>query len=95
MSVAVGEAHVLNLCVHPAWQCNGIGRRLMSRMLALARQHRADTAFLEVRESNEQALGLYRSLGFNEVSRRRGYYPARNGREDAIVLARSLGREGC
>lgn len=90
MSLGADECHVLNLCVHPHWQGLGLGRRLLRRLLALARQKGADTAFLEVRISNVQARGLYASEGFCEIGTRRGYYPARNGREDAVVLARSL-----
>jgi [ribosomal protein S18]-alanine N-acetyltransferase len=90
MSVGAGECHVLNLCVRPDWQGLGIGRRLLRRLLALARDKGADTAFLEVRVSNAAARGLYAAEGFCEIGTRRGYYPARNGREDAVVLARSL-----
>lgn len=90
LTVGAGECHVLNLCVHPQWQGIGLGRRMLRRLLLAARNQGADTAFLEVRESNETALGLYRSEGFCEIGTRRGYYPARNGREDAIVLALAL-----
>jgi len=90
MSVATGEAHILNLSIQPDMQGQGLGRRLLQRLLTLARQHGADTAFLEVRSSNQAALHLYRDLGFNEVGLRRGYYPSRNGREDAVVFALSL-----
>ncbi|MEW7976798.1 MAG: ribosomal protein S18-alanine N-acetyltransferase, partial [Candidatus Sedimenticola endophacoides] len=88
MSVAAGEAHLLNLCVKPARQGQGLGRRLMRRLMNLAREHRADELFLEVRVSNTPALELYHALGFNEIGRRRGYYPLPRGREDAILLAR-------
>jgi ribosomal-protein-alanine N-acetyltransferase len=90
LSVAVGEAHLLNLCIHPQWQGRGLGRRLLERMLRLAREHGADTAFLEVRASNQVAQRLYESAGFNEIGQRRGYYPDRSGREDAIVYAKAL-----
>ena len=40
------------------------------------------------------ALALYRKAGFNEVGVRRGYYPAANGREDALILALHLGPDG-
>jgi ribosomal-protein-alanine N-acetyltransferase len=90
MSIGAGECHVLNLCVHPKWQGLGLGRRLLRRLLALARTKGADTAFLEVRVSNRLARALYASEGFCEIGERRGYYPARNGREDAVVLARAL-----
>ena len=90
MSVGADECHVLNICVHPQCQGLGLGRRLLRRLLGLARQRGADTAFLEVRVSNEAARGLYAAEGFCEIGTRRGYYPARNGREDAVVLARAL-----
>jgi ribosomal-protein-alanine N-acetyltransferase len=94
MSVAAGECHVLNVCVHPDHHGRGIGRLMLRRLLALARKRDADTAFLEVRASNAGAIGLYLSEGFDEIGRRRGYYPARdptNGqREDAVMMARAL-----
>jgi ribosomal-protein-alanine N-acetyltransferase len=90
MSVAVGEAHLLNLCIGPAWQGRGLGRRMLRRMLRVAGEKDADTLFLEVRESNLGARGLYESEGFNEIGRRRDYYPTRSGREDAIVYAKAL-----
>ena len=45
---------------------------------------------LEVRPSNGPALALYRNYGFAEIGRRKGYYPADGGREDALVLRREL-----
>lgn len=90
MSIGAGECHVLNICVHPQWQGMGLGRRLLRRLLAQAREKGVDTAFLEVRESNSLARRLYAREGFCEIGTRRGYYPARNGREDAVVLARAL-----
>jgi len=90
MSVAVGEAHILNICVDSEFRDQGLGRRMLERLLNLARKHQADTVFLEVRESNMAAQCLYQSLGFNEVGLRRGYYPAGKGRENAIVLALTL-----
>jgi [ribosomal protein S18]-alanine N-acetyltransferase len=90
MSVGAGEAHILNLCVSPAVRRQGYGRKVLSHLLNLARRMRADTALLEVRPSNEAALRLYRSIGFNEVGIRRDYYPDHNGREDALILALSL-----
>ncbi len=90
MSVAVGECHVLNVCVHPDWQGRQLGRRMLRRLLAIARGHHAENAFLEVRVSNRPAIGLYESEGFCEVAVRHGYYPADKGREDAVIMARSL-----
>lgn len=90
MSVAAGESHILNLTVRPESQRKGIGQRLLKNFIRLARRHRADTLMLEVRPSNLPAIRLYESMGFNEIGRRHNYYPASNGREDALVLALSL-----
>jgi [ribosomal protein S18]-alanine N-acetyltransferase len=89
MSVAADEAHILNLCIAPCWQSSGHGRRLLEYLLSIAEQQHASTIFLEVRASNHRARARYHSAGFNEIGFRSGYYPADNGREDAIVFARS------
>ena len=91
MSVAVGECHILNLCVHPQAQGMGIGREFLHYLLGIAKQHKSESAFLEVRPSNNIAKQLYLNSGFNEVGMRRDYYPAKTGREDAIIMARELG----
>ena len=90
LSVAGGEAHVLNVCVAPSEQGHGLGRRVISRLLDLARWHRAERVFLEVRPSNVAAVALYDSIGFNEIGRRPNYYPGKRGREDALVMAMEL-----
>jgi ribosomal-protein-alanine N-acetyltransferase len=91
MSVAVDECHILNLCIRPDYQRLGLGRKLIGRLLRLGKQHGAETAFLEVRVSNQPAQGLYKRLGFVEVGRRRDYYPAgAGGREDALLLSLNL-----
>jgi len=90
LSVAAGEAHLLNLCIGTAHQHGGHGTRLVRRMIDLARWHRAERMFLEVRPSNGRAIALYDHIGFNEIGRRPNYYPAQRGREDAIVMAIEL-----
>ena len=90
MQVVARESHILNLCVHPAYHRQGFGRALLARLLDLARDHRADTVLLEVRPTNEAAIALYTRMGFNEVGVRRAYYPGHKGKEDALILARSL-----
>jgi ribosomal-protein-alanine N-acetyltransferase len=59
-------------------------------MLDLARWHRAERVFLEVRPTNPRAIDLYRRNGFCEIGHRPNYYPARHGREDAIVMGLEL-----
>lgn len=90
MSTGGGECEILNICVHPGMQGRRIGRRLLRRLLSLGRRHNADTAFLEVRPSNMAAVALYLSEGFCEVGQRRGYYPTDRGREDAVIMAKTL-----
>jgi ribosomal-protein-alanine N-acetyltransferase len=90
LSIGAGEAHVLNLCVAPQARRLGLGRLLLQRLLDDARQARAERVFLEVRPSNAEAVALYHATGFHLIARRPNYYPARNGREDALVMAMEL-----
>ena len=90
LSVAAGESHLLNVCVHPDCQGFGYGRQLVEHLLSRARVCEATTVFLEVRPSNLVACHLYEQLGFNEIGVRENYYPAFVGREDALVLAKEL-----
>lgn len=90
MSLAAGEAHVLNVCVAPEQQGQGHGRKLMRACLQIARGRGAERVFLEVRPSNVGAIQLYFDMGFNEIGRRPRYYPAKDGREDALVMAIEL-----
>jgi [ribosomal protein S18]-alanine N-acetyltransferase len=87
LSMGAGEAHVLNLCIGPDFRGRGLGRHLLGRLLDIARWNGAERIFLEVRPSNPLARTLYESVGFCEIGRRPRYYPAKNGREDAIVMA--------
>lgn len=87
---AVDEAHLLNLTVAPAAQRRGLGWRLLEFMAENARSYGARTMLLEVRPSNPAAQRMYARYGFERIGVRRGYYPARNGREDAIVMRVAL-----
>ncbi|MGD8810881.1 MAG: ribosomal protein S18-alanine N-acetyltransferase [Gammaproteobacteria bacterium] len=90
MSSAAAEAHVLNICVHPAARRFGYGRRLLNALMVKAHEVEVEQIFLEVRPSNKAALGLYRSSGFVEIGVRPAYYQAEFGREDAVVLSATL-----
>ena len=92
ISAAAGEAHLLNLCVAPETQGLGLGRKMLSHAMMAARVAAAHRMILEVRPSNWRALRLYQSAAFEVVGRRRAYYPAHEGREDALVMARDLHR---
>lgn len=90
LSVAAGEAHLLNLCVSPEVRRQGVGSMLLERVVGEAVLNGAERLFLEVRPSNAGALRMYRASGFRVVGRRPGYYPAAAGREDAVVMVRRL-----
>jgi len=91
LSVVLDESHILNLCIQPEWQRRGLGVRLIQRLLSVAREHGAETAFLEVRVGNQAAFKLYQGLGFVQVGERRDYYPAPGDkREDALVMSLEL-----
>ena len=90
LQIAAGRSRLLNLCVRRRLHRRGLGRRLLTLLIELARSHRTDSVVLEVRPSNAAARGLYESMGFAEVGVSRGYYPARTGREDAMILALTL-----
>lgn len=90
LMVAAGEAHLLNLTIAPSWRRHGLGRDLLAHCLACASDHRAGSVFLEVRTSNVAAIALYHGSGFVDLAVRRGYYPARAGREDALIMKKAL-----
>ena len=84
------EAHLLNICVHPAEQGKGLGRQLLNAVIDAVSLRGSNLMVLEVRRSNRRAQELYLSAGFNEMSVRRGYYPAVQGREDAVMMGMTL-----
>jgi len=90
LSVAVGECHILNVCVSPSMQGKGIANDFLRKLLNEAVECDAEIAFLEVRNSNVAALALYSKLGFSEIGRRKGYYRNGDSREDALVLSLPL-----
>lgn len=90
MMSVLDEAHLLNISIARDFQGRGMGRALLNHLIDIARRHGAQMMFLEVRPSNKAAIALYESIGFNEFSIRKGYYPAHNGREDAILMGLAL-----
>lgn len=90
LSIAAGEAHILNLCVDPANRAHGYGELLLDEILGRAREEDVAEIFLEVRPSNETALALYKKKGFHLIANRPEYYQAQAGREDAAVLSKKL-----
>ncbi len=90
LSIIMDEAHILNLSVEPEFQGYGFGSQLLIKVVEDARNQGAHQIFLEVRESNYSAIQMYLKQGFNEIGRRRDYYPTSNGREDAFVFGLQL-----
>ncbi|NTV09295.1 MAG: ribosomal protein S18-alanine N-acetyltransferase [Zoogloea sp.] len=90
MMMVLDEAHILDISVVQARQRAGCGARLLRHLCDLARENGAAWMFLEVRPSNAPALALYERSGFEQIGRRKGYYPAASGREDALVMRLSL-----
>ena len=90
LMVAAGEAHLLNLSIAAAHQRRGHGTALLRKAMGLAREGGAQSLFLEVRPSNLAAIALYLRHGFRRIAVRRAYYPAHNGREDALVYSLAL-----
>ncbi len=90
LSLGAGEAHVMNVCVSPKYQRQGLGRRMMKKLIEIALENYSRTLLLEVRPSNTVAVQLYLSMGFNEIGIRKNYYPARDGREDALMFSKEL-----
>ncbi len=90
MSLAGDEAHLLNLCLDEPARGRGLGARILEHLMRCAAREGARVMYLEVRPSNVAAIALYRRAGFTRVGVRRNYYRAAGGREDALLLARSL-----
>lgn len=88
--VVLDEATLFNIAIDPAFQRRGLGRTLLTGLIAELETRDIMTLWLEVRASNQPALALYEDLGFNEVSLRRNYYPTATGREDAVIMALPL-----
>ncbi|WP_229510921.1 MULTISPECIES: ribosomal protein S18-alanine N-acetyltransferase [unclassified Massilia] len=88
---ALDEAHLLDVAVAGTRHGTGLGRYLLDTLCARAREMGAESVLLEVRPSNARALAVYKRFGFAEIGRRKGYYPAHDGkREDAIVMRHAV-----
>lgn len=85
-SSVAGEVTLMNIAISPTKQGLGYGKVLLQALLDYAKQHDEQEVWLEVRESNVQAISLYSKLGFAEVDRRKAYYPCDSGREDALIM---------
>ena len=90
ISVVAGESHMLNLSIARRHQRQGYGSQFIEFLVEEARLRNAQTMLLEVRPSNIAAINCYNAAGFNEIGSRKDYYPAPDGREDALLFAKQL-----
>ena len=89
-SIVLDEVSLLNICVAPEYQHKGYGRQLLNWLVSFVKKLNIKTLYLEVRSSNKAAIHLYESMGFNEIGIRENYYPAKKGKEDALLFAGEL-----
>ncbi|NRA55107.1 MAG: ribosomal protein S18-alanine N-acetyltransferase [Gammaproteobacteria bacterium] len=85
------ESSLIEICIAPDFQGQGLGRQLLQHYIAQAKTKGADSCWLEVRSSNASARKLYQALDFNEVDCRVNYYPTEKGHEDAIIMSHFMG----
>ncbi len=90
MSLGGDEAHLLNLCLDGPARGRGLATMMLDHLFLKAMREGVRVLYLEVRPSNAAALALYARSGFARIGVRKNYYRAEDGREDALVLARSL-----
>ena len=85
-----GESTLMDICIEPKFQGQGLGKKLLKHFIAQAKNSGASKVLLEVRARNISAQMMYINNGFSEIGRRTGYYPSTVGYEDAIVMSRRL-----
>ncbi len=89
----IDEATLFNIAIHPKYRKQGLAKALLNRLMdeLMAMSNTISTLWLEVRESNRPAIDLYHSIGFNQITIRKNYYPTASGdQEDAIIMAYTL-----
>nr|WP_285846834.1 ribosomal protein S18-alanine N-acetyltransferase [Priestia koreensis] len=82
--VIIDEGHITNVAILPSHRGQGLGEKLMRKVMELSMEFGARTLTLEVRVSNHVAQSLYKKLGFEAGGLRRNYYT--DSQEDALVM---------
>lgn len=91
LRIAGDEAEIISICTRPASRRQGIGARLIDAAVELLGQQKTPRLLIEVADSNDAALALYRKFGFASVGRRRDYYQHADGRrEDAAIMRKEI-----
>lgn len=88
--MAADEGDITNVSVKKEQQGRGIGKELVTELIRRTKEQGVTALFLEVRESNQAALGLYEKMGFERMGIRKGYYT--DPTEDAITMSRKYSR---
>ena len=84
------EGHITNIAVSPRYRRKGLGSLLLNKLIEIAEENKIKVLMLEVRKSNEAAIGLY-VKGFEQVGLRRNYYADNN--EDAVLMNFTIRKE--
>lgn len=89
--VVIDEVHILNITVSPDYFRRGIGSMMLDYLHRVVKGMKVKSSFLEVNENNGKAQLFYKAHGYEQISRRKGYYLTYSGiREDALILSRLL-----
>ncbi|AWB65338.1 ribosomal-protein-alanine N-acetyltransferase [Saccharobesus litoralis] len=88
--LVLNEATLMNIVVHKAKQGQGLAKQLLNYCFDYLSRNAIDTLWLEVRESNNQAIHLYNKTGFSQVDIRKNYYKTDIGKEDAIIMQKVI-----
>lgn len=91
---AGADAELLTIATAPQTRRAGLGRRIFQALNIEARNRALERWVLEVANNNLPAIQLYKTSGFMEIGLRKAYYNTRNGRVDALVMARKVGPGG-
>jgi len=86
MMMSPEEGHILTLGIGVDCQKQGLGKLMIDYFSDHARLNNAKSILLDVRESNERAIRLYKKMGFEHIAVRKDYYPTMSGRENALVM---------
>lgn len=86
--IVAGEVQIGNFAVAPGYRQRGVAKKMISNIIEIAGDHKCNSVFLEVRESNKPAQALYESFGFKRSGRRKNYYV--NPRESAVLMVKEL-----
>lgn len=92
LSIALDETHLLNIGIVESMRRRGFGKEVLNQAIHASKEMGSRKMLLEVRPSNFAAINLYLNEGFKKLSIRKDYYKTHEGREDALVMVKTLGR---